>query len=189
MTVLTDAYVLKKSLRGDFDRQFTLYTRELGKISCLAKGAAKITSKLSSHLDFFYLIEVMVAPGQAFYRLAGAKIRTAYLKNNSDLSLTAIANIFLEAIDIMLVEKYPDAAIFSLVDNFFNQLDRVEDLQSSQLLLNQTLYELMSRLGYQPKITARSQSQLTGELCRHIMETGEKELKFFPFLNQQFNCF
>lgn len=185
MTVLTDAYVLRKSQRGDFDRQYVLFTKDLGKINVLAKGAMKISSKLASHLDFFYLTEVMVAPGQAIYRLAGAKIKTVHLKGNSNLLKQNIACFFLETTDILMVEKNPDAVVFDILNDFFSALSDAINNRELHLILNQSLYRLLSHLGYQPKLGAKNQSQLTNDLHRLIMEAGEKEVKSFGSLQRE----
>lgn len=188
MTILTDAYVLRKSRRGDFDRQYVLFTKDLGKITVLAKGAMKISSKLAPHLDFFYLTEVMVAQGQAFYRLAGAKIKAVYLKDYSDLLKRNAACFFLETADILIVEKNPDAGVFGIMTDFFVALSASKTDRESHLILNKALYELLSRLGYQPKLRAKNQSQLTNDLHRQIMEAGEKEVKSFGCLHHELVC-
>jgi len=188
MTVLTDAYVLRKSQRGDFDRQYVLFTKDLGKITVLAKGAMKISSKLAPHLDFFYLTEVMVAQGQAFYRLAGAKIKTAHLKDCADPLKYNIACFLLETADCLMVEKNPDAMIFKILEDFFCALSAAKTSRESHLILNRSLYELLARLGYQPELKAKNQIQLTCDLHRQIMEAGEKEVKSFGCLHRELIC-
>jgi DNA repair protein RecO (recombination protein O) len=184
MTVLTEAYLLKKSSRNDFDRQYTLYTKDLGKITALAKGALKISSKLAPHLEFFYLVEVMVAPGRAFYRLAGAKIRAVRLLSASDEKRLIIANFFLSVIDILMVDQCEDRTVFDLLDNFFLELSIAADDRQVHLVLNQSLYDLLSHLGYQPKLIAKTQIELTRHLHRLVLEAGEKEIPCFFNLNR-----
>ncbi len=185
MTVLTEAFVLRKSQRGDFDRQYSLFTRDLGKIIVLAKGAMKITSKLSSHLEFFYLTEVMVAPGKSFYRLAGAKLKESYLDDPVDQLKRSIACFFLETADVLMVEKNPDQIVFGIMHDFLINLSSACDGRQSHLILNRSLYELLSRLGYQPKLKARNQIQLTHDLHRLILEAGEREVKSYDCLRCQ----
>jgi DNA repair protein RecO (recombination protein O) len=177
MTVLTDTFVLKKSVRGDFDRQYILYTRELGKITAIAKGALKITSKLSSHLDFFYLSEVMVASGQTFFRLAGARLKTPHLKDKTNEAKVSSAYFFLAAIEVLMIDRSHDERIFLLLQNFFTGLDAARDGRDAHLILNHSLYQLLTCLGYRPKINnVRNQAQLTDILKRLITEVSGKEL-------------
>jgi len=51
MEYLTEALVLGTGESGEADKFVDLYTKELGKVSAKAKGARKITSKLSGHLQ------------------------------------------------------------------------------------------------------------------------------------------
>jgi len=177
MTVLTDAFVLKRSIRGDFDRQYTLYTKDLGKITAIAKGALKITSKLSPHLDFFYLSEVMIASGQTFFRLAGAKLKTPHLKDKTDLAKANPAYFFLVVIEVLMIDKSRDEGIFGIVQDFFSRLDDAQNSRDIRLILNRSLYQLLTHLGYQPKIDkVRNQVQLTEVLSRLIIEISGKEL-------------
>jgi len=46
----TEGIVLKRSMRGEYDGNIILYTKDLGKISTFAKSIRKITSKLSGHM-------------------------------------------------------------------------------------------------------------------------------------------
>ncbi|MFA5021303.1 MAG: recombination protein O N-terminal domain-containing protein [Patescibacteria group bacterium] len=182
MTVLTEAFVLRKSQRGDFDRHYVLLTKDLGKVSVLAKGAMKISSKLAPHLDFFYLTEVVVAPGRNFYHLAGAKLKRAYLKNDLDPLKLRAACFFLETADILLRENSRDAASFAVMSEFFSALAAAANSREVQLVLNQSLFYFLSGLGYQPRIKSQNQKQLTHELHQLILEVGEKDLKSFSAL-------
>jgi len=47
----TKAVILGREPKGEFDEVLTLYSKDFGKISALAKGVRKITSKLYGHLQ------------------------------------------------------------------------------------------------------------------------------------------
>lgn len=185
MTVLTDAFVLRKSQRGDYDRQYIFFTKELGKITALAKGAMKISSKLAPHLDYFYLTEVMVAPGKGYYRLAGAKLKRAYLTDSQDELKLNSACFFLETASNLIVDSSPDEQLYEIIAEFFSALAKAQAGRETHLVLNRALFELLSKLGYQPELKAKSQAQLTNDLHRLILEVGEKEVKSFPLLNRE----
>jgi len=140
MTVLTDAFVLRKSPRGDFDRQYVFYTKELGKITALAKGAMKISSKLAPHLDYFYLSEIMVASGRGFYRLAGAKIKKNFGINGEDRLKISSACFLLEAANNLIIDDNPDERIFAILENFFICLSGAKNNQELQLVFNRSLF-------------------------------------------------
>lgn len=186
MTLLTDAFVLRKSQRSDFDRQYTLFTRELGKVPVLAKGAMKISSKLAPHLEMNCLSEVMLAPGRAFYRLAGANLKRRFWDPSDMLKLSA-ACYFLETADMLVLANNPDSGLFSCLEDFYDSLGTASG-RESQIVLNRSLFDLLSHLGYQPRIKAKSQGQLTCDLQRLIAEIGEKEIRSYSCLSRELEC-
>lgn len=61
MIVVTDAIVLRRLPFREDDLLVTLYTKKLGKIIAVAKGALKQSSKLRGHLEIPRIVRVMVA--------------------------------------------------------------------------------------------------------------------------------
>ena len=122
MTYLTSAIILKKYDCGDYDRQFLLYTRESGKVTVIAKGAKKITSKLNPHLDYFSVCQLMLAQGATgIDRLAGvgeAVCNRAKICAGKQF----YGYYFLEAVDKLTLAKAKDEAVFGLADNFLSEL-------------------------------------------------------------------
>ena len=64
MTYSTLSYTLKYVPHREFDRIYTLYTRDCGKIEAVARGSQKILSKLRGHLEPGILTEVLIANGK-----------------------------------------------------------------------------------------------------------------------------
>ena len=184
MTVLTESFVLKKKLRGESDRHYVLFTKELGKINVLAKGAAKITSKLAPHLEFFSLSEVMLAPGAIGYRLAGAKIKTAYKNLNRNLFKSVLTNVFLELVDLLLIEKAAEEKIFLLVEDFFDGLEVSSSGRQSVIIFNKSLFGLLSISGYEPPLSVSSQTELSIKMVESVQEISNKRLMSLPALKR-----
>ncbi|MEI6288555.1 MAG: DNA repair protein RecO [bacterium] len=182
MTFLTSAITLKKSVWGEGDYQYTLYTKDHGKLTVMAKGAKKITSKLASHLEPFLVSQVMLAQGQLTKHLAGAQVSHNYSGIKKDLFKILSANCFLETVDLLVVRDGGEALIFNLTHNFLDCLSKSQYTQADLLILNKHLFELLKILGYEPEITASNQKRLLADLYRLIRETGEKEIKSFDFL-------
>lgn len=186
MTVLTKAYILKISSRGDYDRQYGVFSQELGKIQVLAKGAAKITSKLSGHLDFFCLTEIMVARGVNFFRLAGAKINQSNKKIREDFFKCLVGKVFVEALDLLLPEGQSEAPAFAVTESFFYSLNESLSERDSHLILNIHLYKLLSVLGYQPELSAQNQKDLSADLAKKIEQASDRQLNGFAYLAKMF---
>ncbi|MFA5125010.1 MAG: DNA repair protein RecO [Patescibacteria group bacterium] len=185
MTFLTNAYILRQAPRGDYDLAVTAYTKESGKITVVAKGAKKMTSKLRSHLEFFCLTRLMAAPGSGVFRLAGASIIQVFKAICLEPSRAVYALAYLETVDLLTPSQSPDQELFCLLNNFFVQLDAASDGKQQRLAFNLSAYDLLAHLGWRPQLKSRSQKQLTLELGRLITEAGDKELKSFYSLSRQ----
>jgi DNA repair protein RecO (recombination protein O) len=58
------AIVLRHSDWGEADRLLTLFTREMGKLRAVAKGARKMRSRKAGHLEPFTHVKLQVAKGR-----------------------------------------------------------------------------------------------------------------------------
>lgn len=207
-TYLTQGIVLRRSHYNDYDRQYVIYTRELGKISAVAKGVKRITSKLGSHLEPLFLANLMIANGLFFERIAGAQLIKRYPSLRNDLNKIIIASYFLEAVDVLMKYDFKDEAVFEIVDNFLSKIssparggeahsgakatrmgrgggrEKLEEKAKNLIYLNKFLFDLLSHLGYCPILRAKTQRELLQELNNLILEVGEKEIKSFNLLTQ-----
>lgn len=184
MTFIARGIIIKKGHSGDYDRQYSIYTSEFGKISALAKGIKRPISKLSSHLDYFSVAELLLAKGNGPYRLAGARIQENFKSIKSNIAKMSAAYLFLEALDNLVVYDHPDGELFELSASFLKSVDDAKNLGELAMVLNKYLFSLLTNLGYQPKIEARNQRQLIGELSRAIIVSSEKELRSARLVKQ-----
>ncbi|MEK7653215.1 MAG: DNA repair protein RecO [Patescibacteria group bacterium] len=182
MTQLTTGIILRRDHYNDFDRQYIVYTRDLGKVTAIAKGAKKIISKLSGHLEPFLVIDLMLAGNSRYKRVAGAGIAKRYRKISGSLEKIIIADYFLEAIDALIKYDFIDQEVFFLADNFLAELSLAPDAKHGLLILNKSLFGLLSHLGYCPVIRAKTQRQLIIELNNLAVNVGEKEIRTFNSL-------
>ncbi len=187
MTYLTPAIILKKYDSGDYDRQYLLYTASGGKVTAIAKGAKKITSKLNPHLDYFSVCELMLAPGvSGIERLAGAGSMICRRAKISD-GKQFYGYYFLEAVDKLTIAKVKDEYIFALADQFLASLGEEEN-DKFLLILNKYLFELLKHLGYGPHLKAKTQRQLFLDLNKLIEQVSEKKMNSFNSVIEIVNC-
>jgi DNA repair protein RecO (recombination protein O) len=184
MTVLTDAIVLKKMPQGDYDRQYVLLTRDLGKVVAIVKSGNKINSKLAPHLEFFAVSQIMAAYGRSCFRVGGAKVKQAHPQIKSELSKIALGVAFLEAVDLLLVFEVSERLVFAITESFLSHLDSSDSLKESILVFNRHLFEMLSQLGYQPSLKVASQRQLISEMIKVIETATEKHFRSSVFLHQ-----
>ncbi len=81
----TVALVLRRIPLGEKDKILTLFSRDLGKLRAVAKGARKPTSKLSGASEPLLLLRASLAEGSSLDVLSEAEVREAFPKLKSDL--------------------------------------------------------------------------------------------------------
>jgi DNA repair protein RecO len=69
----TDAIVLAHYVYGEYDRTFTLYTRDFGLIRARASAVRKMESRQRYALTLFSIASVSLVRGERGWRVAGAK--------------------------------------------------------------------------------------------------------------------
>lgn len=183
-TQLTQGVLLRKIDYREFDVQCVIYTRDLGKILAVGRGAKKTVSKLNSHLEPFLIMDLMLAHGMNSERVAAARINRHYLNLQTDRLKINAALYLLESVDVLVKFNWPDQEIFYLLDRSLSALAVSQNQKSIILTLNQSLFDLLKHLGYQPVINSISQRQLLASFNNLILEAGERELKSFYSLKK-----
>jgi len=184
MTYLTSGIILRASHFGDFDRQYVIYTKERGKIVALAKGVKKITSKLNSSLEFFNLCDLLLARGYAFDRVAGVQLIRNYSRGELQPLKVFAAYFYLETLDLLTDYNFPDEFSFHLTERFLWEIFSADSARPALLILNKFLFELLSHLGYRPRLVAATQKILLADLYQLIMVATDKPVKSFaPLLS------
>jgi DNA repair protein RecO (recombination protein O) len=72
------AIVLKRINFSETDRILTLFTREYGKLSSIAKGARRSTSRLGAVTEPFAFSRLLLAVGQNLDVLTQGEVRAAF---------------------------------------------------------------------------------------------------------------
>ncbi len=159
-TFTTTGLILKRRDYQENDRLFYVYTREHGKIELVAKGTKKITSKLNAYLEPFYLVNLMIAKGKFFDKLANANVIKNYenLRNDKDLVGFFIINYLTEIIDALIVGQTPQNKkydlLLELLDILNEQIKKDIPHKKEFLLMLTNIYalKLLNFLGYRPEI-------------------------------------
>ena len=113
--VLSEAYVLARSDFQETSRIVTLFSRSLGRIGCLAKGAHRDQSPLLGAIDLLLLVDAtVVTRNTGLHLLQSARVRhdnRGLLRPTARLQLAQeLARLFLRA----LPEGRVDAELFDL---------------------------------------------------------------------------
>ncbi len=144
-----DAIVLARMDYGEADRILTVYTRQLGKLRVIAKGARRPLSRLGPHLEYFSHSRLMLARGRELDVVTGAETADAHLAIRDDLDAFGNASHMVEILTRLTEDRQENAAVFDLLASSLRLLaDGVDAFHVTRH------YELalLTLLGYRPQL-------------------------------------
>ncbi|HLF27068.1 MAG TPA: DNA repair protein RecO [Anaerolineae bacterium] len=146
----TEAIVLRRSDLGEADRLLTLLTPERGKLRVIAKGARKIASRKSGHVELFNRVNFLVARGRGeFDIISQAETIEPFRALREDLLRSTYAHYAAELLDRFAEEGTPQPELFDLLADALGWL-----AHSPNLALTARYFELrlLTLTGFQPQV-------------------------------------
>ena len=165
----TPAIILKRFDLGEADRLLTVLTPRHGKIEVVAKGARKLTSTKTGHVELFTRADMLIHRGRELGIVVQAEMNAPYLPLRDDLTLGAYAGYAAELADRFTTPGDDDTArIFTLLDETFYRLSTDTD---PRLALRYYEIQLLDVVGFRPELSE----------CVIGHETIQPEDQFFSY--------
>lgn len=150
----TEAFILDRRSRGEADRLFYLFTKDLGLIRAVATGVRLQKSKLAGHLNNYSYIKVSVIRGKEIWRITDASTNElgVYLLGQADSREVYVR--FLAFIKRMVFGEEVDERTFDVLLKAFVSLGKIiksgekVDVRVFEALL---MIRLLRQLGYMRK--------------------------------------
>ncbi len=150
-TYRTQAIVLGHFEYGEADRILKLFTLERGKISAIAKGVRKISSRKAGHLEPFTHVSLLLAAGRDLHIITQAEAINMMDGLRADLRRMAQASYVVEVLDRFTYEEGPNQALFRLLAQ---TLARLESGFHVETAIRYYELRLLDLLGYRPQLFA-----------------------------------
>ncbi len=122
-TKVTEAFILRTVNYRDSDRILTLLTRELGKISAIARWARSSRKRFGGALEPFALLEVSLGRGRGhdkMFLLTEASLVDSHPGLATDLDRIGCAALVTELVRELTPDNDPDPRIFDLLREFMS---------------------------------------------------------------------
>jgi DNA repair protein RecO (recombination protein O) len=162
--------VLRRVDFGEADRVLVLLTRERGKLSVVAKGIRRITSRTAGHLELFTRAEIQLAKGANLDVVTQAETRDPFRRLREDLGRTSTAYLVAELVDALTEEGSEAPELFDLVTTTYRALETTDD---PRLLAAHYMLRLLDVSGFRPVL-------LRCVACDAELQPGKNA--FSPFL-------
>jgi DNA repair protein RecO (recombination protein O) len=149
-TIKTQAIVLRRVEYSEADFILTLLTPHHGKISAIAKGVRRPTSKLSGHVELYHHLHMLLRQGRNLHIVSQVELRNPFLELGVDLEHIGYASHFAELIDRFTIDNEESTAAFYLLLAGLKWLTEPEvDLRLAARYFEIKLLEAM---GYAPAL-------------------------------------
>lgn len=142
--------VLHRLNLGEADKILTLYTREHGKLSAVAKGARKGNSRLSGATELYTKSRLLLATGRNLDIITQCEIADSYPRLRGDLERLTRATYVCELLNALSLERDASTSteIFDLTSAALSLMQ--EEAQWLDAPLHAWELRLLTLLGYAP---------------------------------------
>lgn len=143
-----EGIVLARRNYGEADRILSVYTKNHGRISFIAKGVRRPASRKRGHIEIFSYIKLHGIKGKSLDLIIEAEIIDNFGEIRKNLKKVALAYYFMEVIGRTTHENEYHIEVFHLILKYLNKLKN--EYQLKKLRLN-FVFELLTCLGFWPK--------------------------------------
>lgn len=177
-TYSANGIILRRIDLGETDRILTVFTREYGKLSAVAKGSRRPGSKLAGASEPFTYEKMFLSRGRELDILTQADIKESFPNVKADISSIAYAVYTLELTNSFIDERQPNPDLF---DTLLSTMYVLESGVDPEITTRYFELHLLSILGYQPnfEVCLRCGKQLMALKSR---TTANNKIAFSPSL-------
>ncbi len=186
-SVRTEGIVLRRRDFGETDRILVLFTKKLGRISGIAKGARKPSSKISGHLELFSRTSFLISRGRNLHLITQAETLESFDHLRGDLSGIGLGSYVVELVDAVTTEEGSHLKLYELLVSTLKALD--SGLMPA-VIIHYFELQLLELTGFKPEfflcvecgrsITEQDQF-LSGELGGVVCPNCIKEIERVDF--------
>ncbi|OGE64201.1 DNA repair protein RecO, partial [Candidatus Daviesbacteria bacterium RIFCSPLOWO2_02_FULL_36_8] len=140
----TEGIILKRRNFGEADRILTVFTLQKGKISVIAKGVRRITSRRAGNVELLNRVIMFLYQGQGMPILTEAEGIESFENLKSDLVLSTVAFHIIELVDKLTAENQENRVLY---EHLVNVLKRLE-INPRQIFIRAFEVKILSNLGF-----------------------------------------
>lgn len=150
----TDAIVLKSINLGEADKIVTFFTRKYGKIQGVAKGARRVKSRFGASLESLTCINLIYFGKEDtnLYKINSCDIIESFRKCRDDFDKLKRGLFICDLVNSTLRELDINLKIFDLFLNTLRTIEKTEDTEKLDMLIDIFSLKLLSAAGFAPKL-------------------------------------
>lgn len=165
----TEGIILKRNNFGESDKVLTIFTKHSGKISVIAKGIRRTTSRKGGNLELFNQVRIFVAKGKNLDIVTEAEVIKTFKEWRGDLKKVAVAYHLCELVDKLSAEGVENDEVYEMLENYLSNIATITNLPRQgeskagyELLITNFEVSLLQALGFWPRGRAIGNLDLDG---------------------------
>lgn len=140
----TEGIVLKRRNFGEADRILIVFTLHKGKLSILAKGVRRITSRRAGNVELLNIVALYLYQSKGMPVLTEAESIENFQKLKEDLTLSTYAYHLIELVDKLTAENQENRILYGHLKEVLKRLER----KPRQILIRAFEAKILSNLGF-----------------------------------------
>jgi DNA repair protein RecO (recombination protein O) len=149
MLYKTEGIVLKSMEYEEADKIVTIYTKDYGKITAIAKGVRKTKSKFGSSLEILTHSNFLIYKGRNIDIVSQTEILESFFSTSKEVIKFAFAVNCVEVVNRLTEEQEINIGLFNLLKEVLHYLKGSND---PKLLTLSFKWQTISILGYRPSL-------------------------------------
>ncbi len=166
-SIRTEGIILRRKDFGEADRILVLFSRKLGRISCIAKGSRKPSSKISGHIELFTRSSFLISRGRNLHIITQAENIESYDDLRKSLTGIGRGSYVVELVDAFTYEEGSNLKLYDLLLVTLESLNRGDN---PSIVIHYYELHLLDLVGFRPELF-------------NCVECGEKIIEQNQFLS------
>lgn len=174
------ALVLDSRPYRENDILVSLYTQKFGRLSLIAKGAKKLSSKMAAHLEPLTLIKLMIIKGRGLDYVGAAVNENSFQGIKNDLTKIFYAGKIIFLFSSLVKDNEADPRLFSLLRRYLETIEAEDNFSKEigELFWLKFSLSFLKEIGYCPEMNN----------CLNCKKKLEKGLNYFDLKNGGVIC-
>jgi DNA repair protein RecO (recombination protein O) len=154
-TYKTEAIILRSTEIREYDRIYTIFSREKGKMQVLGIGTRKPKAKLASGLEPLTRSELFCVQGRHWDRVAGVIIDDQYPLLKKNLKLMIEVRKTFKILENLLTQEEPSEEVYAALELYLDRKEKglMDEKENNDLIASLVVFwKAISNAGYQPQL-------------------------------------
>lgn len=165
--------ILREAPLGDKDKRLIMFTREMGKIPVLAKGALSPKSKWGASSQIFCYGDYVLSKGQTFYYIKEVQLIETFFEIRKNLERLAYSTLMLEVAETLCLDGLENQNLMRLLLRGLLAMSRAEEGKEC-LVSDAFIWRALAENGFYPELAS---CRVCGKSPEALPQSGNQRTK------------